>query len=443
VFYHLGLHCQGEELIIIQKLENRMNIYLQYGRDGLEIEIPFSRVTVLQPKFVPGLADESVEFERACRNPVTSPPLRDLINPHDRIAVVTPDGTRAMPSDRLLPWLFNELGHIPAENFTVILGTGTHRPNTPKEITQIVGSAIARSFKVINHDAFDETTLAETGFKNELGTPLLMNKEYVQADKRILLGFIEPHFMAGFSGGYKAVFPGITDIASILDYHRAEIIGHPRSTWGIPENNPTQDRIRQSGSVLPVDFLINVTLNEQRAITGFFCGDVLKAHEQGCIFAKETAMSPVKAPFPLVITTNSGYPLDQNLYQSVKGMVAAAEIVTEGGQILLVAECSDGFPAHGNFARLVFEHASPQAMLETVYQPGFRLLDQWQIQKLAQVQLKAQVSVYSQIEGNEIRRANLEPVVDLNVHLQDIRQNFGDVPIAVLPEGPLTIPYIT
>ena len=153
-------------------------------------------------------------------------------------------------------------------------------------------------------------------------------------------------------------------------------------------------------------------------------------------------MTAVENPFPLVITTNSGYPLDQNLYQSVKGMVAAAEIVTEGGEILLAAECSDGFPSHGNFARLVFEHHSPQAMLKTVYQPGFRLLDQWQIQKLAQVQLKASVSVYSQIPDNEIRRAGLEPISDLTDYLLNIRRDLGDIPVAVLPEGPLTIPYL-
>jgi nickel-dependent lactate racemase len=419
-----------------------MKVHLQYGLDGLDIEIPFSQVTVLRPGFVPGLADEQVEFKRACRTPVELPPLKDLLNPGDRVAIVIPDGTRAMPSDRLLPWLFAELAHVPSSNFTVILGTGTHRPNTPEEIVQIVGPEIAERYSIINHNAFDESTMADTGLVNELGTPLRMNKEYVQADKRILLGFIEPHFMAGFSGGFKAVFPGITDIASILDYHRAEIIGHPRSTWGLPENNPTQDRIQQSGSFLPVDFLINVTLNKQRAITGFFCGDVLKAHQHGCTFARETAMTPVESPFPLVITTNSGYPLDQNLYQSVKGMVAAAEIVTEGGEIILAAECSDGFPTHGNFAHLVFEHDSPQAMLDTVYQPGFRLLDQWQIQKLAQVQIKAQVSVYSKIPAEQIREASLEPVVDLNAYLQELRRKLGDIRAAVLPEGPLTIPYL-
>jgi nickel-dependent lactate racemase len=397
-----------------------MKVNLQYGIEGLKVEIPFSDVTVLRPKFIPGLADESMKFREACRNPIESRSLKNLINPGDQVAVVIPDGTRALPSDRLLPWLFDELNDLSPESFTIILGTGTHRPNTPDEIKNIVGPDVASSYKLINHNAYDEATLA----------------------KRILLGFIEPHFMAGFSGGYKAVFPGITDIDSIMDYHRAEIIGHPRSNWGFLDDNPTQDRIRQSGAAIPVDFLINVTLNEQREITGFFCGDVIATHESGCAFVKETAMTPVEATFPLVITTNSGFPLDQNLYQSVKGMVAAAEIVAEGGEIVLAAECRDGFPEHGNFARLVFEHNSPQEMLDTVCQPGFRLLDQWQIQKLAQVQMKAKVSVFSQITEEEIRRANLEPISEMNFYLQSLRDHLGDVPVAVLPEGPLTIPYL-
>jgi nickel-dependent lactate racemase len=424
-------------------MENPMKVNLQYGKKGLKVDIPFSDVNVIRPKYIPGLADEQSEFRTACRDPIGCESLRMIIKPGNKVAVVIPDGTRALPNDRLLDWLFGELDILPPWNFNIILGTGTHRPNTSDEIINMVGPEIAMGYNIINHDAYDKSTMVETGLVNELDTPLWMNKEYVEADKRILLGFIEPHFMAGFSGGYKAVFPGIADIDSILDYHRAEIIGHPSSNWGSLRSNPTQDRIRQSGAALPVDFLINVTLNENREITGFFCGDVIQAHEKGCEFAKSTSMVPVEQSYPLVITTNSGYPLDQNLYQSVKGMVAAAEIVEEGGEIILVAECSDGFPEHGNFARLVFEHDSPITMLETVYQPGFRLLDQWQIQKLAQVQQKARVSVYSQISAEEIRRANLEPITDIRAYLHQRKNALGDVPVAVLPEGPLTIPYLS
>ena len=192
-----------------------------------------------------------------------------MIAADDKVAVVIPDITRALPSDRLLPWLFEELHHVPAENFTIVLGTGTHRPNTPDEIEAMVGEKIARQYRVVNHNGFDPSTLQEVG-KREGGYPVLMNKNYAQADKRIIMGFIEPHFMAGFSGGFKAVFPGIADIASIQHYHRASVIQDPRSTWGVLENNPTQEQIQRYGSLIPIDFCINVTLNHQQRITRFF-----------------------------------------------------------------------------------------------------------------------------------------------------------------------------
>ena len=173
-----------------------------------------------------------------------------------------------------------------------------------------------------------------------------MARDYVEADRRIVLGFIEPHFMAGFSGGYKGVFPAVADIASIMHYHRAAAIGHPKSTWGVLDGNPTQEQIRWNGALLPVDFCVNVTLNRKRQITRFFCGDVMAAHSAGCAFAKETAMVACERPFPIVVTTNAGYPLDQNLYQAVKGMHAAAADRRAGRRLILAAaRCNDGFPA--------------------------------------------------------------------------------------------------
>ena len=140
-------------------------------------------------------------------------------------------------------------------------------------------------------------------------------------------------------------------------------------TWGVIDGNPTQTRIRHDGALCPVDFCVNVTLNRRKEITGFYCGEVLAAHEAGCAFSRETAMIPCERPFPIVITTNSGYPLDQNLYQAVKGMSAAAQVVAEDGYIAAAARCNDGFPAHGNFKRLLFEHDSPQALLDTIVSP--------------------------------------------------------------------------
>ena len=420
-----------------------MKIHLQYGRDGLDVDVPGENVTVLRPQFVPGLADEHAGFVEAVRAPIGTAPLHEKIAATDRVAVVIADGTRALPSDRLLPWLFAELGHVPAENFTVIVGTGTHRPNTPEEINRIVGAEVVEKYRVINHNAYDKSTMAEASAAGDGIPALWMNRAYVEADRRILVGFIEPHFMAGYSGGYKAVFPGVADLQSILHYHRAEVIGHPRSAWGVLEGNPTQAHIRRMGSALSVDFLLNITLNHQQQITRFYCGDVIAAHEAGCLFAKETAMVACPTRYPLVITTNSGYPLDQNLYQSVKGMCAAAEIVAAGGEIVSVARCNDGFPSHGNFAAMLAEYVSPQAMLDAIHAPGFHLLDQWQVQKLAQVLLQAKVSLYSELSPEQARQAHLTPIGDLNAYIRQRVAELGpETPIAVLPEGPMTIPYM-
>jgi nickel-dependent lactate racemase len=275
------------------------------------------------------------------------------------------------------------------------------------------------------------------------GQAVLLNREYVEADRRIVLGFIEPHFMAGFSGGYKGVFPALADIGSIMSYHRASVIGDPRSTWGRLEGNPTQEQIRANGSILPVDFCINVTQNRNRRITGFFCGDVLAAHRQGCEFARATVMAACERTYPIVLTTNGGYPLDQNVYQSVKGMSAAAQIVSEGGLILAAAECRDGFPAHGNFRKLMFDHDSPAAVLRTILTPGFSLYDQWEAQLLAMILLKARVGLHSSIPPGDVRQAHMEPVEDIEAYLQKELQQVGiAAPVAVIPEGPMTIPYL-
>jgi nickel-dependent lactate racemase len=270
-----------------------------------------------------------------------------------------------------------------------------------------------------------------------------MNKECVEADKRIVLGFIEPHFMAGFSGGYKGVFPAIADIASIMHSHRAEVIGSPKSAWGELHDNPTQEQVRANGSLLPVDFLINVTQNRKREITRFFFGHVIKAHEEGCAFAKSTVMVRCAKPFPIVVTTNGGYPLDQNLYQAVKGMSAGAQIVKQDGLIVIASRCNDGFPSHGNFKKLLFEHDSPQAILKTILAPGFSMYDQWEAQLLAMVRVKANVSLFSDIPDEDVRRAHLEPIGDIAARVGEELKRLGkDTPIAVLPEGPMTIPYL-
>lgn len=420
-----------------------MLVRLRYGTGVLPVEIPGRRVSVIEPAFVPGLADEAGEFRRAVHAPIGARPLRDIVGARDRLAVAIPDITRPLATDRILGWLLEELSHVPDAQWTIVNGTGSHRVNTESELEAMVGREVARRLRIVNHSAHDASGLAFAGRSPE-GRPVYLNREWLEADRRLVVGLIEPHFMAGFSGGYKGVFPALADIDSIMYYHRASVIADPRSTWGVLEGNRTQDQIRANGSLAPVDFCVNATVNREQAFTGFYCGEVLAAHRVGCERARATAMVPCEKPWPIVVTTNAGYPLDQNLYQAVKGMSAAAQIVEAGGLILAAARCNDGFPAHGNFRSLMTGHAGPREILDRIMAPGFSLYDQWEAQLLAQIQLKARVALFSEIAPEEVRAAHLEPVEDIGARLKDeLGRRGADTPIAVLPEGPMTIPYLT
>ena len=214
-----------------------MRVRLQYGRDGLDVDIEAPHVTVIEPRFVPGLADEAQAFRDAVRHPIGARPLRERVSASDRVAVVVPDITRPLPSARLLPWLLAELAHVPPERFVIVSGTGSHRPNTQDELASMLGRDLLARYRVVNHVAQDAATLVPVGCSPD-GLPVLFNRDYVEADRRIVLGFIEPHFMAGFSGGGKGIFPALADIGSILRYHDARTIGDPRSTWGLARGQP-------------------------------------------------------------------------------------------------------------------------------------------------------------------------------------------------------------
>ena len=419
-----------------------MQVELKYGQTGLTVQVP-DEATILLPKQAPGVPDEQQAIETALREPTGCPPLRDMVSPDDQVVIVFSDITRPMPNNRVLPVLLQELAHVPRERSLLLNALGTHRANTPSELEEMLGKEIVRSYTVIQHDAWDDDNLADLGV-TQCGHRVAVNRCFHEATFKILTGFVEPHFFAGFSGGPKAIMPGIANIDAIMDNHGYEMLRHPLATWGRTEGNPLWEEILEVAMMACPDFLLNVTLNRQHQLTGVFAGGLVQAHARATEFARETAMIAVDEPFDIVLTTNSGYPLDINLYQAVKGMSCAAQVVKSGGSIVIAAECRDGVPDYGEYRRLVHEAGSVQGILDMIGQPGFRCQDQWEAQLQARVQQIADVYVYSDyLADNEIQSMLLYPCRNIEATLADLRGKYGaEARICVIPEGPQTIPYL-
>lgn len=418
-----------------------MQINLAYGRDGLTVQLP-DDVDVIAPTFVQSASDERESLLKAMRDPIGSNPLRSLVKPEDSVVVVHTDITRATPNDRILPVLLAELHEagVAAKDITLLNGLGTHRMQTDEELRAMLGSPIVDGYRCLQHDCHDDDNLVSLGVTS-LGHPVRINRTYLEADVKILTGFIEPHFFAGFSGGPKAVLPALAGVESVFTNHGYHMIGHSKAAWGITEGNPIWEEMREMALRTNPDFLLNVTLNASHEITGVFAGDMLEAHRHGCAFVKANAMVPVDEPYDVVITTNSGYPLDQNLYQAVKGMSAAVQIVRGGGAILIAAECEDGLPDHGLYGDLLKRAESPDEIIVMVSEPGFEAQDQWQVQIQAQIQKKADVYVYADgLTDEQIDQAMLRPCRDIEQTLSLLRSEKG-MRVCVIPEGPQTIPY--
>jgi nickel-dependent lactate racemase len=421
-----------------------VRLKLAYGREGLEVDVP-DAADVVRPRFVPGLADQQGAVVRALRQPIESRPLRELVKPLDRVVIVHTDITRATPNHLILPLVLAELEEagVQRRHITLLNGLGTHRRQTEAELRAMLGDAVVDNYRCLQHDCHDDANLVALG-ETSLGHPVRINRHYMEADVRVLTGFIEPHFFAGYSGGPKAVLPSLAGTESVFTNHGRGMIADPSATWAVTEGNPIWEEMREVALRTRPDFLLNVTLNERRQITGIFAGEMMAAHARGCAFVKETAMVAVAEPYDIVVTTNSGYPLDQNLYQAVKGMSAAAQIVRPGGAIVIAAACEDGLPDHGRYAELLAEAGTPQGVLDMIARPGFSAQDQWQVQLQAQIQLKAEVHVYSEnLTSEEIRRALFTPSPGVEQTLASLTARYGaDCRLCVMPEGPQTIPYV-
>ena len=419
-----------------------MKVNLAYGQGHLPIELPDDRTTVIVPSSAPALSDERAAVLAALERPIVASPLRDWLKPACRVCIVFSDITRATPNDRIIPWLLEQLSGVPRENITLLNGLGTHRPNTPDELARLLGSEVMRDYKVLNHEPENPEALISLGTTSD-GTPALINRHFVNADVRIVTGFIEPHFFAGFSGGPKGIMPGIAGTRTVISNHGPTLLGHPNATFGITRGNPLWEEMRDIALRTGPSFLLNVTLDEQRRITGVFAGDLLEAHRVGCEFVRASAMQRFTEPFDVVVTSNSGYPLDQNLYQGVKGMSAGARLLRPGGALILACECSEGVPANSSYDQILQSASTPKEILELFAKSNHARHEQWQVQIQAQIQQTAQIFLYSSLPDATARRAHLTPCHDITATVRELSSNGnGGARIAVLPQGPLTIPYL-
>ena len=421
-----------------------MRYSLAYGRGTLEFELPDRcAATVVRPDYRPSSENPYQMLRDALQVPTSGKPLVERARRASKIGIIVNDITRATPTPLLLRALVDELRPSEDEKIVLFNATGTHRANTEQELDSTIGPEALRRFRVVQNDARDEVSHEKVGTTNS-GNEIELDRELLECDLTILTGFIEPHFFAGFSGGGKALMPGMASLPTILRNHRSQNIDHPNATWGVTDGNPNFEEIREAAELVEGCFLLNVALNRDKEITSVFSGDLREAHSAGCAYVKATTMVPVEEPFYIVITSNSGYPLDLNLYQSVKGMSAASGVAKPGGGIIAAAECWDGIPEHGEFGRLLDSASSPDALLSLIRTKGFHRQDMWQAQILAKLAERFELHFYTdKLSAEELERAFLNPCTDIADTVDRFSRTRGRLPsICILPEGPVTIPYV-
>jgi lactate racemase len=420
--------------------DSTIEVDLAYGRTGLRVSLPAGRTTVIEPVRHAAATDQPAVLRDALRKPVTGPPLRERVRPGQTIAVSLCDATRPQPREAMVRALLDELSGIARPgDVTLLVATGTHRANTPAELEAMLGAELAGTMRIVNHDSRDPAMLRWCGTYGD-GVPVWLNKHWLDADVRITTGFVEPHFFAGFSGGPKLVAPGLAALETVLTLHDARRIGDSRATWGVCEGNPVHDDVRAIAAGTGVDYAFDVVLNRRQQVIAAFGGDLLEMHAAARAAVREMSMRPVPGLFDVVVTTNAGYPLDQNLYQAVKGMSAAATVVRPGGLIICAAACEDGFPDHGSFREVLASEPSPAALLAAIQARTETVPDQWQVQILARILTRARVGVHTGgLSAADLRTAHLDAVPDIAAA---VAAEGPEARICVLPEGPQTIPYV-
>ena len=421
-----------------------MRVELPFSRRMLAVDLP-DNATVLEPAAVEHLADEPGAVLDALRRPIAGPPLRERVRGGQRVAVVISDVTRPVPNRTLLPPILAELedAGVPERDIIIVNGTGLHRVNTDAELEEMLGAEIVARYSIFQHVARDRSTLVEVG--RSKGVPVELCRAYVEADVRIVTGFVEPHLFAGYSGGAKGVMPGVAGADIVMSNHGAPNLAHPMARWCVTQGNPVWEEMQAITALCPPQFLLNVTLDGERRLTGVFAGYLAPAHDAAVEQASRQYQALIAQPYDVVVVTNMGYPADTTFYQSVKGMSVAAEGVREGGAILLVAGCEEGIGSD-DYVEGLKQASSPAALLELITATEQPRHDQWQIQCQAMVQAKAGVYLHSRLPDELARMAHVEPVTDASAAVKqlvrDAQAQGRAGSVLVLPFGQLTVPVV-
>lgn len=420
-----------------------MKVTLRYGRTGLPVELPDERVAaVLRMHEVPVLSDPTAALQEMLASPLGTPPLRELARGRKTACVVVCDITRPVPNARILPPVLETLeeGGIPRDGITLLVATGLHRPNEGAELEEMIGAELARDYRVVNHVARDDSQQESLGRLAD-GTPVAVNRAYLAADLRIVTGLVEPHLMAGYSGGRKVVCPGIASKDTIRHFHHPRMLEPEAATNGILEGNPVHRFALEVARKARVDFNVNVTVDEQRRLTGVFAGELEQAHRAGVESANRLVRVEVPEPAEVVVTSCAGYPLDTTFYQSVKGLIGALPVVKPGGTIVMAASLSEGIGSP-DFVRLLDETESLEQFTTDMWRDDFFFIDQWQLEEHAKVCRKAKVAVYTDgLSAADLSRCFVTPVESVEAGVEAALAEAGpEARIIAIPEGPYVLP---
>ncbi len=422
-----------------------METYLLYGRGRLPLHLPEDlEVTVVRKPSMPLLEDPASRIQEALRSPSAGRPLPKLAEGRKSACILICDITRPVPHAQLLPPLVDGLlsAGMKRKDILILVATGLHRPNEGEELREIVGSDfILNSIPVANHFARDRAAHVDLG-QTTSAIPILIDRRFVEADLRLVVGLVEPHFMAGYSGGRKLVVPGVAHCDTIFRLHAAGILNHPLATNCVIDGNPIHEVQMEALRAVGEIHALNVVIDEQRRISFVNFGEIQASHAEAVAFLRPYAEVPVARRFRTVVTSAAGYPLDRTFYQTIKGMVGALDILEPGGTLIIASECSEGMgspefvEAQRRLNRLGYHE-----FMKEIMKRNLARIDEWQTQMLAKALHKARIQLYSSgLSRGDLADCGVTPVASVEQAIRESTVRHGDPRLAVIPEGPYVIP---